>query len=88
MTWTIKLSQKTAKVIQKLDSETKQKIQHFINEILPNLDNPRQIGKALQGNLKGLWRYRVNNYRLIVQIKDNELIILIVEIGHRKDVYK
>jgi mRNA interferase RelE/StbE len=52
------------------------------------MPNPRLSGKALQGDLKGLWRYRVGNYRLIAQIKDNELIILVIEIGHRKEVYK
>jgi mRNA interferase RelE/StbE len=88
MTWTVSVTQKTEKAIEKLDSQAKRKIQHFISELLPNFDNPRQTGKALQGDLKGLWRYRVGDYRLITQIKDHELIILVVELGHRKDIYK
>lgn len=60
----------------------------FINDQLPYFKNPRQTGKALQGDLKGLWRYRVGDYRLIVQIKDDELIILVVELGHHKDIYR
>ncbi len=88
MMWTVNVTRKTEKLIAKLDSQTKAKIQHFITDILPNLDSPRQIGKALQGDLKGLWRYRVGDYRLIAQIKDNELIILVVELGHRKEIYK
>jgi mRNA interferase RelE/StbE len=50
--------------------------------------NPRLTGKALQGDLKGLWRYRVGDYRLIAQIKDAELLILVIELGHRKGIYK
>lgn len=88
MTWTVNITRKTEKLIAKMDSQTKEKIQHFITDILPNLDNPRQTGKALQGDLKGLWRYRVGDYRLIAQIQDNELIILVIEIGHRKNIYK
>ncbi|MDD5267428.1 MAG: type II toxin-antitoxin system RelE/ParE family toxin [Methylococcales bacterium] len=53
-----------------------------------NLDNPRAIGKALQGNLKGLWRYRVGDYCLVCQIFNSELIVMVLEIGHRKDIYK
>lgn len=59
----------------------------FLKVDLLNIDNPRSSGKALQGDLKGLWRYRVGDYRLITQIHDNELVILVIEIGHRKDVY-
>ncbi len=88
MTWTVNVSHRAGKAIDKLDSQAKRKIQHFINCLLPNLDNPRQTGKALQGDLKGLWRYRVGDYRLIAQIQDNELIILVIEIGHRKNIYK
>ncbi|MEI6745635.1 MAG: type II toxin-antitoxin system RelE/ParE family toxin [Methylococcaceae bacterium] len=50
-------------------------------------NNPRLQGLALQGDLKGLWRYRVGDYRLVCQINDGELIVLVVEIGHRSVVY-
>lgn len=85
--WTIKLNPISAKSLKKLDKPEKQRIEAFIDG-LAILDNPRQTGKALQGDLKGLWRYRVGDYRLIAQIKDNELIILIIELGHRKYIYK
>ncbi|SJM90362.1 Addiction module toxin, RelE/StbE family [Crenothrix polyspora] len=87
MMWTIKLNSLSAKELNKLDKPIKQRIEAFIDD-LSTLDNPRQTGKALQGDLKGLWRYRVGDYRLIAQIKDGELIILVVELGHRKDIYK
>ncbi len=86
MTWTIKLSKKSLKSLKALDNSARKNITYFIDKLIES-DNPRATGKALQGNLKGLWRYRVGNYRLICQIKDNELIILFVEIGHRKNIY-
>lgn len=49
--------------------------------------NPRQHGKGLTGNLKGFWRYRVGNYQIVCEIKDEELIVLAVVIAYRKDVY-
>lgn len=76
------------KSINKIDK--KQQV-ILLNKLMIDLDNsinPRQFGKALVGNLKGLWRYRYGDYRIIVHIQDNELIILALEVGHRKDIYK
>jgi len=87
MTWTVKLTKKSVKALKALDNSAKNSIEKFIDKLIES-NNPRHTGKALQGNFKGLWRYRVGNYRLICQIKDYELIVLFVEIGHRKDIYK
>lgn len=87
MTWTIKLEAKAAKTLIALDKPTKLRLESFINQLSTTV-NPRSTGKALQGMLKGLWRYRVGDYRLVCQIKDGELIILFLEIGHRKDIYR
>lgn len=88
MKWQVNLSQRAKKAIAKLDNPNREKLQHFMTDILPHVDNPRFSGKALQGNLKGLWRYRIGDYRLICQIKDGELLILVLELGHRKDIYQ
>ncbi|MFZ2171506.1 MAG: type II toxin-antitoxin system RelE/ParE family toxin [Methylococcaceae bacterium] len=86
--WQIKLKDSAAKSLKSLDTSAKQRIERFVDQ-LSETDNPRSHGKALQGKkYAGLWRYRIGDYRLICQIKDNELIILLLEIGHRKDVYK
>ncbi|MFU8790125.1 MAG: type II toxin-antitoxin system RelE family toxin [Methylobacter sp.] len=87
MNWIINVEARAAKTLKTLDKPTKQRIAVFIDQ-LGQTDNPRNTGKALQGRLKGLWRYRVGDYRLICQIKDGELIILLLEIGHRKEVYR
>ncbi|PAF47147.1 addiction module toxin RelE [Helicobacter sp. 12S02634-8] len=81
------LDNKASKQFKKLDSVTKDRIGSFFDE-LQTLPNPRQKGKALTGNLKGLWRYRVQDYRLICHIQDKELIILCLEIDHRSKVYE
>ena len=51
-------------------------------------ENPRQWGKPLHGEKQGLWRYRVGHYRLICDIQDERVIVLVLEVGHRKDVYR
>lgn len=86
--WQVKLKARAEKTLKSLDTATKQRIERFIDQLI-EADNPRSHGKALQGKrYAGLWRYRIGDYRLICQIKDSELIILLLEIGHRKDVYK
>ncbi len=64
------------------------RIVSFLQERIQTADNPRSTGKALQGSLSGLWRYRVGDYRLLCRIEDDELIILVIEIGHRREVYR
>lgn len=88
MQWTVRLSETALKTLEKVNKPEQLRIRQFIKDTLANFDNPRAISKALQGNLKGLWRYRVGNYRLVCQIYNSELIIMVLEIGHRKDIYK
>ncbi len=76
------------KIFKKLDSSVQKLVASYIKHNLENTDNPRNHGKALVDDKKGLWRYRIGNYRLIAEIQDNKLIILILTFGHRRDVYK
>ena len=77
----LKKLSKTNKAIAKL-------IKKWILENLIGTQNPKQRGRALTGNLKGLWRYRVGSYRIVAEIKDDVLLILIIEISDRKETYK
>ena len=86
--WQVKVNDKAVKSLAKIDRNKAAKIWYFLEIELTAMTNPRLSGKALQGEFKGLWRYRVGDYRLICQIKDGELIILVIEIGHRKDIYR
>jgi mRNA interferase RelE/StbE len=87
MSWTIDFDAHALKAFEKLDKTVKNRLERFLDG-LEQSDNPRQQGKALNGKYKGLWRYRVGDYRMICNIQDNQLIILVLELGHRKEVYK
>ena len=88
MTWLIDVKANVVKSLAKIDRKQADRIWEFLEVELVNMNNPRSKGKALSGNLKGLWRYRVGDYRIICQIIDNELVILVVELGHRKEIYR
>ena len=76
------------KAFRKLDRSVQIMISKWIHKHLDNCDDPRTFGKGLSGNLKGWWRYRIGNYRLLVEIKDDELVIVAIEISHRSQVYQ
>lgn len=74
------------KQITKLDKPIQKRIFDYMADVA-KLENPRSRGKMLVGNLLGMWRYRVGDYRILCKIKDKELIINVVEVGHRREVY-
>lgn len=76
------------KSLIKLDFQTRLQITSWIEKNLKDCTDPRRFGKSLKGKLKKYWRYRIGDYRLLVEIKDEELIVLAIDIGHRKDAYK
>lgn len=76
------------KLFKKLDPSVQRLVAAYIKHNLEDTINPRLKGKALTGNKKGLWRYRIANYRLIVEIKDDVLVILVLTFGHRSNVYR
>ena len=76
------------KVFRKLDPTVQKLVAKWIKKNLENTTNPRIHGKALKGDKKGLWRYRIGDYRLIVDIEDSQLIVLILTFGHRSSIYK
>ncbi|MBK0347428.1 type II toxin-antitoxin system RelE/ParE family toxin [Aerococcaceae bacterium zg-ZJ1578] len=87
MSYKLVVSDDVRKQIKKMDKHVGLMLAKDMKKRLDGLTNPRQIGKALTGQYKGLWRYRVGNYRIICDIVDDELIILALEVGHRKDIY-
>jgi len=86
--WKIEISRGAEKQITKLDRTVQATILRFLRERLQSADNPRQWGKPLQGEKGGLWRYRVGDYRLICDIQDEKITVLVLHVGHRKDVYR
>ena len=88
MGWRIKISRTAEKQITRLNRNTQRLILRFLRDRIANAENPRQWGKPLHGEKQGLWRYRVGDYRLICDIQDEKITILILAVGHRKDVYR
>lgn len=88
MAWTIEISRSAEKQINKLDRVAQESIVRFLRDRLKPADNPRQWGKPLHGDKKGLWRYRVGDYRLICDIQEEKITILVLRVGHRKEVYR
>lgn len=76
------------KELEKMDNFTRRIIIGWIDKNLVNCEDPRIHGKPLTANRVGQWRYRVGDYRIIAEIRDNELIILLIGIGHRREVYE
>lgn len=86
--YSVKYTKSAVKMLKKLDKPTAKLITEWIKTNLEGTDNPRKTGKALSGNLSHSWRYRKGNYRIIADINDDEIIIHIIAIGHRRDIYR
>lgn len=88
MTWSVEFEDAAAKELRKLDRQAQQQILRYLRERISTDEDPRRFGKPLSRELAGLWRYRVRNYRIICNIEDDKLVVLILRVGHRKDVYE
>ena len=88
MIWKVKWRDSARKELRKLDGAAQQKILKYLRNRIATDEDPKRFGKALTSNWKGLWRYRIGDYRLICQIEEDGLTVLVVVVGHRKDVYE
>lgn len=89
MAWTIELSALARKNLAKLDPTVSRRILRFLHQRLAPLDDPRALGEALHGSRLGeFWKYRVGDYRLIASIEDEAVCILVLQVGHRREVYR
>ena len=88
MIWTIEYTRTAESQLRKLDRQIARRILDYLDDKVAPLENPRTRGKALTGVLGELWRYRIGDYRAICEIRDNTMRILVVEVGHRKQIYK
>jgi mRNA interferase RelE/StbE len=86
--WNIEFDKKALDEISALDKPVREIIISFLREKLPYMENPRSIGEALQGTLKGIWRYRKGDYRILCKIEDESITILVISAMHRRHVYK
>lgn len=74
--------------LRKLDPKVQRDILHYLRERIAGSADPRQFGKPLRRNLAGLWRYRIGDYRLICRLEEDRLIVLVIQVGHRRNIYE
>lgn len=87
MAYKIEFEEEAFAEFSRLDGTVKKQIQKYINK-LSERENPRTLGEPLQANLADFWKYRVGDYRLVAEIQDEKLIVLMLVIAHRREVYK
>ena len=87
MAWNVELSESANRELDKLDPQDRERILKFLHQRVAKLDDPRSLGAALRGSQLGeFWKYRVGDYRLISKIDDDRLAVLVLRVGHRKEV--
>jgi mRNA interferase RelE/StbE len=88
LAWTIEYAETAKKQLRKLDRVAARRIVDFMDERVALSQDPRELGKALKGPLGDLWRYRVGDYRVICDIQDGVLTVLVLQVGNRREVYR
>ena len=88
MTWQVEWEDRARRELRRLDGSVQQQILRYLRERIATDAPPRRFGRALTGDRIGLWRYRVGDYRLICKIEDDHLLVLILAVGHRREVYE
>jgi mRNA interferase RelE/StbE len=88
MAWTVEFDPQAEKELDRLDSKQAKRILKYLFERIAADEDPRRFGDPLRSNLAGLWKYRVGDYRIICEIQDEVLLVLVVRVGHRRKVYK
>ncbi|HVC46925.1 MAG TPA: type II toxin-antitoxin system RelE/ParE family toxin [Terracidiphilus sp.] len=88
MAWTIEYAETAKKQLRKIDKPAARRILDFLDERVARGNDPRALGKALKGRLGDLWCYRVGDYRVICDIQDKLLAVLVLQVGNRREVYR
>jgi mRNA interferase RelE/StbE len=87
LTWKIEFDDRARRELRKLDPEIQQQILKYLRKRIVEGGDPRAFGKHLRQNLAGLWRYRVGDYRLICRFEDARVVVLVLKVGHRREIY-
>lgn len=85
--WQVEWDERALKELKKLDKQAQKDIIHYLKSRIATEESPQRFGKALVGDKAGLWRYRIKDYRLICNIEDGNLVVLVLRASHRKNVY-
>ena len=87
MAWRVEFEADADRELQRLGAAAEKRIARFVRARLATPADPRRFGQPLRGDLHGYWRYRVGDYRIVARIEEQRFLVLIVRVGHRKDVY-
>ena len=89
MTWSIEYTDTALRTLRKMDRQVARRLLDFMDERIAAADNPRALGKPLRGSALGdFWRYQVGDWRLICDLQDSRLVVLVIDPGHRRDIYE
>ncbi len=88
MAWTVEVAEPAERQLRKLDPQVRRRILDWLDDRIEGGKNPRHFGEALKGGRAGLWRYRVGDYRIICDIRDEVLVVLALAVGHRREIYR
>jgi mRNA interferase RelE/StbE len=88
LAWTIEYTDTARRQLRKLDKQSARRILDYMDQRVPPVEDVRSLGKALRGPLGEFWRYRVGEYRIICELLDQQLRVLVVRVGGRKDIYR
>lgn len=89
MAWRIEITERAARQIKKLESPEAARIRTYLRDRIAPLDHPRRVGTPLCGSRpSNYWRYRVGDYRILCELRDDDLLVLVIEVGHRRSIYR
>ena len=87
MAWTVEVSNYAEKQLRKVDKPMQKRLLDWLDDRIEGCKNPRHFGEPLRGEMAGLWRYRIGDYRVICEIQDQQLVVLALAVGHRREIY-
>lgn len=85
--WRIEYSEKATRELLRIDREAARRIKRYLDERIATDEDPRRFGEGLTEHLSGLWKYRIGDFRVIAEIQDDRLVVLVIRVGHRSKVY-
>ena len=88
MAWQIEFSPEAEKQLSRIDRQSARRIITFLRDRIEKIEDPRSLGKALKGVLREFWRYRVGDYRIIARIENDRMVVLVIRVAHRREVYR
>jgi len=88
LAWQVEWEDEAVKELKKLDTRAIRAIVRFMRDKIASEEDPRRFGEPLRKDLKGLWKYRIGSYRVICSIEDKQIVVLVVRVGHRRNVYR